>query len=330
MAGENYNETGDLRAIRGAVETLVAAGSGGDASAANQVTIIGHVDGIETALTTLLGYVDGLEGFTDGVETLITSTNTLLTTQAGYVDGLETLLTTQAGYLDGVETKLDTVHTDLSYIAHDAVDSGNPNKLGGYAKNTAPTAVSADGDRVNAWFGLNGQQATMITRPDGGAIAAVANNGDGANANNGLVVWPHLQAYNGSTWDRVRGDLYGLVTQLAQTANRWQYAAAASGISNTTTAVTFKAAAGASIVNYITSVQIMWEALGTATELAVRDGAGGTVIWRTKIPASLAGTREIVFPVPLKGTANTLLEVVTLTASTTGAVYFNAQGYVAA
>ena len=41
-------------------------------------------------------------------------------------------------------------------IAHDATDSGAPTKMGGYAKDTAPTAVSA-GDRVNAWFDLNGR-----------------------------------------------------------------------------------------------------------------------------------------------------------------------------
>lgn len=40
---------------------------------------------------------------------------------------------------------------------HDSVDSGNPLKIGGYAKATAPTAVNADGDRVNAWFDLNGR-----------------------------------------------------------------------------------------------------------------------------------------------------------------------------
>lgn len=109
----------------------------------------------------------------------------------------------------------------------------------------------------------------------------------------------------------------------------WTYAAATSGIANTTTAVTFKAADG-SLRNYIVAFDIMWEALGTATELAIRDGAGGTVLWRMKIPASLAGAREVVLPVPIRGTAATLLEVVTLTASTTGAVYFNAQGFVAA
>jgi hypothetical protein len=109
----------------------------------------------------------------------------------------------------------------------------------------------------------------------------------------------------------------------------WSYAAAAAGILNTTTAVTIKAVGGAGIRNYITSIQVMAETLTTATELAIRDGAAGTVIWRTKIPTTGLSTTTIYFPNPLKGTANTLLEVVTLTASGAGAVYFNAQGYAA-
>jgi hypothetical protein len=36
---------------------------------------------------------------------------------------------------------------------------------------------------------------------------------------------------------------------------------------------------------------------------------------------------HVPFATPLKGTAATLLEFVTLTASVTGAVFFNAQGY---
>jgi hypothetical protein len=44
----------------------------------------------------------------------------------------------------------------LGNVAHDAVDSGAPVKIGGYASLTAPTAVAA-GDRVNAWFDLNGR-----------------------------------------------------------------------------------------------------------------------------------------------------------------------------
>ncbi|MCI0556170.1 MAG: hypothetical protein L0287_34950, partial [Anaerolineae bacterium] len=110
--------------------------------------------------------------------------------------------------------------------------------------------------------------------------------------------------------------------------NDWSYAAAASGILNTTTAVTIKVAGAAGIKNYITAIQITSEALGTATELAIRDGAGGTVLWRIKIgTAGIPAGISMTFPSPLKGTAATLLEVVTLTASGTGAVYINVQGY---
>lgn len=120
----------------------------------------------------------------------------------------------------------------------------------------------------------------------------------------------------------------GLPVAAAVPAGAWSYAAAASGIVNTTTAVTVKAAAGAGVKNYVTSLQISAEALGTASEVAIRDGAAGTVLWRTKIgTGGLVAGREIVFASPLVGTANTLLEVVTLTASGTGAVYVNLQGY---
>ena len=109
----------------------------------------------------------------------------------------------------------------------------------------------------------------------------------------------------------------------------WSYVAAAGGILNTTTAVTLKTAAGAPYRNYLTSIQVQAEVLANATELAVRDGAGGTVLWRIKIPTTGLDLKQIDFADPLKSTSATLLEVVTLTASGTGAVYFNAQGYVA-
>lgn len=106
----------------------------------------------------------------------------------------------------------------------------------------------------------------------------------------------------------------------------WTYAAAASGISNTTTAVTFKAATGnAATRSYITGIQYYNNTLGAATELAIRDGAGGTVLWRTSIGTTI-GRENITFMTPIRSSLNTLLEVVTLTA-VTGNVYFNAQGY---
>jgi hypothetical protein len=112
--------------------------------------------------------------------------------------------------------------------------------------------------------------------------------------------------------------------------NEWVYAAASGGITNTTTAATLVAAQAAGVRNYLTSLQLSSDALGAATEIAIRDGAGGTVLWRGKIgTAGIAGVITIQFSDPLKSTAATLLEVVTLSASVTGSVYVNAQGYIA-
>lgn len=138
----------------------------------------------------------------------------------------------------------------------------------------------------------------------------------------------YSQVFNGTTWDRARGDVNGAVVQPALSANYWSFAAATGGIVNTTTAVTIKAAAGASVRNYLCSVQIAHDTLGAATELAIRDGAAGTVLWRGKLQTTLqdASPDTINFYPCLRGTANTLMEAVTLTA-VTGGVFVNAQGY---
>lgn len=111
--------------------------------------------------------------------------------------------------------------------------------------------------------------------------------------------------------------------------NEWKYAAGAGGIVNTTTGVTLAAAGGSGVLVYITSMQIQAGNLTNATEIALRDGAGGAVLWRANIPTTGLDLKHIVFENPIKTTANTLLEFATLTASGTGAVYVNAQGYYA-
>ena len=72
---------------------------------------------------------------------------------------------------------------------HDAVDTGFPLKIGGYAKAAAPTNVTTDGDRVNAWFLLNGAQAVNLTAA-GALIPGDATNGLTVNlgTNNDVVV----------------------------------------------------------------------------------------------------------------------------------------------
>lgn len=128
----------------------------------------------------------------------------------------------------------------------------------------------------------------------------------------------------------VSGDANGLTVQSAPSASTWSYAAATGGIVNTTTAVTIKAAAGAGVRNYLKTLMVNHDTLGAATEIAIRDGAGGAVLWRGKLQTAATdisgGAGVLAFDPPLKGTANTLLEVVTLTA-VTGGVYVNASGF---
>lgn len=107
----------------------------------------------------------------------------------------------------------------------------------------------------------------------------------------------------------------------------WAYVPPVSGISNTTTAVTIAAAAGAGLRNYITDIQIAHGTLGAATEFAIRDGAGGAVLLRLLLnTGSNENSRVGPLKTPIFGSANTLLEIVTLTA-VTGNVYANVQGY---
>ena len=114
---------------------------------------------------------------------------------------------------------------------------------------------------------------------------------------------------------------------IARSPDAWSFAGATGGIVNTTTAVTIKAApADNTQRNYLTDFQIATDAIGAATEVAIRDGAGGTVLWRGKLQTTALVPTWIGFSQPLMGSPGNLLEILTLTA-VTGGVYVNAQGY---
>jgi hypothetical protein len=105
-------------------------------------------------------------------------------------------------------------------------------------------------------------------------------------------------------------------------ASRWNFAGATGGIVNTT-AVPIAAAAGAGIRNYVAAVQY-FNSAAVASEVEIRDGV--TVIWRGFVPASMTVPAQIVFPVPLRGTANTAVNIALLTTAT--ATRVSAQGHV--
>ena len=64
----------------------------------------------------------------------------------------------------------------LGNVAHDVADAGNPVKIGGKANAAAPSDVSANNERVDAWFLRNGAQASALTAA-GALIGGDASNG---------------------------------------------------------------------------------------------------------------------------------------------------------
>lgn len=115
-----------------------------------------------------------------------------------------------------------------------------------------------------------------------------------------------------------------IVQPFATPSLTWNYAAASGGITNTT-GVTAKAAAGAGVRNYITMAQVINGHASVDTDVQIRDGAAGTVLWRGFAKAGGGGC-VAKFDPPLRGTANTLVEVACGTTGT--ATYVNLQGYV--
>lgn len=197
--------------------------------------------------------------------------------------------------------------------------------LGCVFNTTRPTATT--GNTLPLQCTSRGGAFVTIGDTGNSTVGVVSNTSDAVGtATISLATQALGYVFDGAAFARQRGDAAGTVTQPGLSATHWIYAAAAGGISNTTTAVTVKTAAGAGVRNCISGLQVFNGTLGAATEVAIRDGAAGTVLWRGIVPT--AASQEVAaFPVPICGTANTLLEAVTLTATVTGGVYVNLQGF---
>jgi hypothetical protein len=213
-------------------------------------------------------------------------------------------------------------------VASAATDAGNPVKVGGVYNSTLPTFTT--GQRGDLEIGARGSLRTELFSA-GQTISLVfgASNTDAIATGSATAYLGLGYVYNGSTIDRARGDINGAAVSKGLSGTRWRYTSGASPIlSNTTTAVTIKTAGAAGVKNAIDSIQLTTTAFGASVPLAIRDGAGGTVLWALTVPtAGFLQPVTIVFEQPIVGSAATLLEVVTTTANTSGTVTLNVQGH---
>jgi hypothetical protein len=154
----------------------------GASTAANQTTIIGHLDGVEALLTT----IDADTG------SIATSTGTIATNTA-----------TIAGAVAGTEMQVDVLTLPTATVqgvaAHGAAVSGNPVLLGGTdpSGNVARLKTATDGDLVVH------QHSDAIVLGDGvsNTMHIPINQTDA-----GFLATPTAgYYYNGTTWDRFRG-----------------------------------------------------------------------------------------------------------------------------
>jgi hypothetical protein len=180
--------------------------------------------------------------------------------------------------------------------------------IGGFARvdqmDAAPVLVTNT-------LALQGNTAQDSPAPNPVAIGARA-----TNANQGAM---------SATGDliHVMATMIGALVQKPYSIPEADWSSTGAAVVNTTDVV-LAAAAGAGIRRYLTAVQLK-NTNATATEVVVKDGA--TVIWRLLLPANMANADTILFPSPLKSTANAALNFACITSGAN--VYVAAQGYTA-
>jgi len=102
------------------VDAMSSALPSGAATAANQSTIIGHVDGIETLITSTNSKIDTFDAVLDNILTKNTEIDTVLDTIKGDTEAIETAVHLLATAIDGSHMQVDVVaisaQSDGTYI----------------------------------------------------------------------------------------------------------------------------------------------------------------------------------------------------------------------
>lgn len=123
----------------------------GFATSANQTTIIGHLDGVETLLTAIDGHVDGIEGSVDGLET----SNSAIQTAVELIDDTVSTLgtttyteaTTKGITVGAVRRDADTTLVNTTNeIGPLQMDANGRLKVEAFSGETLPVSFTGSGD----------------------------------------------------------------------------------------------------------------------------------------------------------------------------------------
>ena len=109
----------------------VTSSGGGDASASNQSTIIGHVDGIETLLTGIDADTDAIKTDMAAIEVLLTAANVDHAANEVKLGEIDTVLDTIKVDTEAIETALENatlLHNTTADIFHVVVAASTSNR----------------------------------------------------------------------------------------------------------------------------------------------------------------------------------------------------------
>lgn len=221
-----WEDTADtLRAVSSAKPLPVSVTGGGDATAANQTTMIGHLDGVEGLLTTIDADTGSIDAKTPAlgqalaaasVPVVLTAAQiTTLTPPAAITgfatsakqDTLDTSINTllkPASTLTAVTTVGTVTTLTGGAIASGSADSGNPVKIGGRYNSTQPTFT--DGQRADLQIGSRGSLRVEVFGAGSTTSATVASPADNTASANGIRTVSQMTVYDGANWDMARGD----------------------------------------------------------------------------------------------------------------------------
>lgn len=153
----------------------------GVATAANQSTIIGHVDGIETVLGTIDADTSNISTKIDTIAGAVSGTEMQVDVVAALPAGTNAIgkLAANSG-VDIGDVDVTSAIITGGAVAHDSADSGNPIKVGAKAITALSGAtLVASADRTDNVSDLDGAQIIRQDATLGDLVSGTASNTDG-------------------------------------------------------------------------------------------------------------------------------------------------------
>lgn len=318
----------------------------GVATDAKLDTIIGHVDGLETALTAANASIastavmddvvfgGGTEAAAQRVTIATDSTGVLSVDDNGgslTVDGTVAVSGTVAVTDNAGSLTVDNGGT----FAVQAAQSGTWTVQPGNTANT--TAWKVDGSAVTQPV-----SGTVTANPSSGTITTVTTVGtltgggvahDGADSGNPVKVGmkagtADITAVANNDRTDMRADTLGhqVIRPYALHENLVSGGTVGTPLTNTTS-TSMIASAGAGRRNYITAITVTNAHATVGTVVQIRDGSGGTILWEG-YAAPVGGGVAISFPTPLRGSAATAVHGVCVTTGSSTSI--SVSGYTSA